>query len=88
MMNILRKVTEHDKQKLVLIGDFWLCLKLRNSIAEQNNQVKYKAVYLDVLEEHKEKKAGMMWISRMNCQKTAFACYCFQNMWDVWIRNL
>lgn len=73
MMNILNHAMEQNKQKLVLIGDFWLCLKLSKVIEEQNNLIKGQVVYLDVLEEHKEKKAGMIWVCKDELPKE---CIC------------
>lgn len=62
LSNIVPFAIEQYKCKLVLIGDFWLCLKFKRIFEFDFETVYESIVYCDVLEEHAEIKKGMRWI--------------------------
>lgn len=61
-LNILKHAVKYHKQKIVLIGDFWLCMKLLRSLEIYDENMKEMVKYCDVLEEHKEERGRMLWI--------------------------
>ncbi len=60
--NILKHAVKRQKRRIVLIGDFWLCLKLCRSLEMLDESIKGMAGYCDVLEEHEEERGRMLWI--------------------------
>lgn len=61
-LNILKYAVKCQKWKIVLIGDFWLCLKLCRSLEMLDKNMKGMIGYCDVLEEHEDKQGRMTWI--------------------------
>lgn len=63
-MHIFSHVMEDIHKKIVLVGDFWLCLKLGRILEGYNDKMCGRIIYCDVLEEHHEKKEGLKWAAR------------------------
>lgn len=61
-LNILKYAVKCQKWKIVLIGDFWLCLKLCRSLEMLDKNMKGMIGYCDVLEEHEDKQGRITWI--------------------------
>lgn len=56
LLNVLSNFINISEEKLVLVGDFWLCLRLRNELETICGDVNEKIVYCDVLLEYVEEK--------------------------------
>ena len=63
-MHILNYLMKDINKKIVLIGDFWLSLKLGKMLEKNHENVCEQIVYCDVLKEHIEKPEGLTWVSR------------------------
>lgn len=62
-MNILNHVIEKTECKIVIIGDYWLFLKLIQSVEARNINMYNKMRYFDVLGEHKEKRGKNLFVN-------------------------
>lgn len=61
-LHLFRYFIKSFESKLVLTGDFWLCLKLSRILKSGNLNIRERVCYCDVLEEHVEKRPELAWI--------------------------
>lgn len=63
-LNILKRTLKETENRLILMGDFWLCLKLGQILSMSDERMRARICYYDVLNVHREKREELRWISK------------------------
>lgn len=63
LLNIFRFIAQHTDRKLMLIGDYWLCLKLQHTLKIKFADILGRIGYCDVLNKYKDAKKELLYVN-------------------------